>query len=168
MADPGFDNLWAFQMGAMDTMIYAQSVALLAEEMGLGTCFYGGTISRALPLIDFFECPKRVVPLVTLVMGYPEESEKTKSKRIRLPKKSFIQNEKFAPITDSELIELYREKEELEWPRLSTSDEHKDQVEDEGIQTLAEIYTRLKYPKTATQDFSENYLEAMKRQRFLT
>jgi nitroreductase len=46
---------------------------MAAESLGLGSCFLGDTPYKADKVIEEYKLPKRVFPLVQLVMGYPAE-----------------------------------------------------------------------------------------------
>ena len=70
-AKPGYDNFLSFFTAAIDSLLATQNVAIAAESMGLGICYLGTTTYIADNLIEFFECPKGVVPITTLAVGIP-------------------------------------------------------------------------------------------------
>ncbi len=67
------DDLSLLFLGIQDASYAAENVVLAAEEAGLGTCFLGAAPFVADELVELFRLPKRVYPLVGLVLGYPEE-----------------------------------------------------------------------------------------------
>jgi FMN reductase (NADPH) len=59
--------------GIQDAAYMAENMVIAAESLGLGSCFIGDTPYRAEEIGKQFKLPKRVFPLVGLVMGYPNE-----------------------------------------------------------------------------------------------
>ena len=51
-----------------------QNLCVEAELKGLGICYLGTTIYTAGEIADILELPKGVIPLTTVVVGYPDES----------------------------------------------------------------------------------------------
>ena len=51
----------------------AENMVIAAESLGMGSCFLGMTPYRAERIQKQYQLPKRVFPLVELVMGYPAE-----------------------------------------------------------------------------------------------
>ena len=65
------ENFESFLLGALDTALFAQNLALAFESLGYGTCFIGGLRNR-LPEVDrLLEVPPRVMPLFGLCVGRP-------------------------------------------------------------------------------------------------
>ena len=56
-----------------DASYMAQNMVLAGESLGLGTCFLGYPLTVAATVAKEYKLPKRVFPLVGLVMGYPAE-----------------------------------------------------------------------------------------------
>ena len=73
-ADPAYDNFAWFLNAATDALLAAQNLAVEAEMHGLGICYLGTTLYTAERIAKILELPKGVVPLTTIVMGYPDES----------------------------------------------------------------------------------------------
>jgi nitroreductase len=59
--------------GMQDAALMAENMVIAAESLGLGSCFIGNTPYRAARIQKQYKLPKRVFPLVELVMGYPAE-----------------------------------------------------------------------------------------------
>jgi FMN reductase (NADPH) len=59
--------------GIQDAALMAENMVIAAESLGLGSCFLGGTPYRAEEIIEEYQLPQRVFPLVQLAMGYPAE-----------------------------------------------------------------------------------------------
>ena len=59
--------------GIQDAALLAENMVIAAESLGLGSCFLGGAPYEADRIVKEYRLPKRVFPLVQLVMGYPAE-----------------------------------------------------------------------------------------------
>jgi nitroreductase len=65
-------------LGLQDASYMAENMVIAAESLGLGSCFLGeGSLNakRVRHLVAKLKLPKLVLPMVELVMGYPDESE---------------------------------------------------------------------------------------------
>jgi nitroreductase len=60
-------------LGIQDAVLVAENMVMAAESLGLGSCFLGNIPNNAHKVIEEYRLPKRVFPLVELIMGYPAE-----------------------------------------------------------------------------------------------
>ena len=155
-ADPGYDNLQSFMATAIDAMIFAQTFAVAAEREGLGICYLGTTTYNAAEIIDVLGLPTLVVPITTITVGYPAENPPLTD---RLPLEAIVHNETYSGFTADEIDALYREKE--------NSDVYKNFVAENKKETLAQVFTDVRYTRTANELFSEKFLQVLKQQGFL-
>ena len=163
-SDLHFHNLFGFLFGTVDAIGAAQNMILTAESHGLGTCHSGATYQRVLSLIDFFQCPRGVIPIATLVLGYPDEIP---DKRTRLPLAAICMNEIYETSEQTSRDEHYKEKEEADLSYYLSKSEILKKVKELKIKSLPEIYSQIKYLEDDCQIFSENFTLALKRQGFL-
>ncbi len=155
-AEPGYDNYLSFFTAAIDALLAAQNVALAAESYGLGICYLGTTTYQADKLIDFFKCPMGVVPITTLVVGYPNENPELTD---RLPFEAIIHNEKYNDYTPESINNIYRLKEALP--------ETKELLKINQLENLAKIFTQKRYTKKDNVLFSKLFLDAINKQGFM-
>ena len=155
-AEPGYDNFLSFFNGVIDSMLVAQNISIAAEDEGLGICYLGTTIYTAKKIIEILELPKGVVPITTITLGYPDESPKLTD---RLPLEAVVHNETYKNYTGEDINNLYREKENLE--------ENINFVKENNKETLAQIFTDIRYKKGDNETFSKAFLEVIKEQGFL-
>ena len=155
-AQPGYDNCLGFLTGATDALLAAQKVCIAAESKGLGICYLGTTVYTAEKIIDILQLPKGVVPVVTVVMGYPDEQPGLTD---RLPLEAVVHNETYHDYTAEDIDRLYAEKEAL--------DLTKRLLEENKKETLAQIFTDNRYPKKLFTDVSGSFLEILKKQGFM-
>lgn len=67
------NDLSMLLFGIQDAALMAENMVIAAESLGMGSCFLGNTPYRAKRIQKQYTLPKRVFPLVELVMGYPAE-----------------------------------------------------------------------------------------------
>ena len=154
-AKPGYDNFQSFMSAVFDTVILAQQVCTIAEMQGLGTCYLGTTAYNAPQIAEILELPERVVPIITVALGYPAD-EAPKSDRI--PAEGFIHEEVYKDYTPEVIKEIYSEKEGLE--------ESRKFIEKNGKETLAQVFTDVRYPKSNNEIFSKIYKDFITKQGF--
>lgn len=153
---PGYDNFLSFLNAATDALLYCQTFTNLAEAEGLGTCFLGTTIYNPKQIIDLLKLPKLVMPVATLTIGWPNE---TPTQPDRLPLESILHEETYTDYTAESIDLYYKVKESLE--------ENKHFVEINKTETLAQIYTDIRYKKSDNEAISTGLLETLKQQGFL-
>ena len=156
-AEAGFDNLQTFIASTIDAMLFAQAFCDAAEENGLGICYLGTTAYNADKIIEALSLPRLVVPIVTVTVGYPamplpEQVE-------RLPLAAVIHQEAYVDYTPDMIDELYGEKEALEV--------NKQFVKENNKETLAQVFTDVRYTKKNNEYFSEVLLKVLKDQGFM-
>jgi nitroreductase len=70
------NDLTLLLMGMQDAAYMAQNMVIAAESLGIGSCFLGAVSSSAARIRTIrarFGLPDGVLPMVELVMGYPDE-----------------------------------------------------------------------------------------------
>jgi nitroreductase len=67
------NDLTLMFFGIQDAAYMAENMVVAGRSLGLGSCFLGSAMYRAEKIAEEYSLPKRVFPLVQLVMGYPAE-----------------------------------------------------------------------------------------------
>ena len=67
------NDLALLLFGIQDASLMAENMVIAGRSLGLGSCFLGSAPFRADKIAEKYRLPKRVFPLVQLVMGYPAE-----------------------------------------------------------------------------------------------
>lgn len=155
-AHPGYDNILSFMNAATDALLFTQTFCNLAEEEGLGTCFLGTTVYMPQMIIDTLKLPKLVMPVATITLGWPDEQPALSE---RLPLRSIIHQETFEDYTPEKIDDFYAEKENLEV--------NKEFVRINHVETLAQVFTDIRYTKKDCETMSKGLLDALKNQGFL-
>ncbi len=155
-AHPGYDNILSFMNAATDALLFTQTFCNLAEEEGLGTCFLGTTVYMPKMIIDTLKLPKLVMPVATITLGWPDEQPALSE---RLPLRSIIHQEAYEDYTPEKIDDFYEEKENLEV--------NKEFVRINNVETLAQVFTDIRYTKKDCETMSKRLLDALKNQGFL-
>ena len=155
-AEPGYDNFLSFQNAAIDALLYTQTLCNLMDEEGLGYCYLGTTVYMPQMIIDTLQLPQLVMPVATLTVGWPAEEPALSD---RLPLESFVHQETYSDYTPAAIDAYYREKEALP--------ENQHFVELNHKETLAQIFTDIRYTRKDNEAMSAGLMEALKHQGFL-
>lgn len=155
-AHPGYDNILSFMNAATDALLFTQTFCNLAEEEGLGTCFLGTTVYMPKMIIDTLKLPKLVMPVATITLGWPDEQP---AQSERMPLRSIIHQEAYEDYTPEKIDDFYAEKENLEV--------NKEFVRINHVETLAQVFTDIRYTRKDCEAMSKGFLDALKNQGFL-
>jgi hypothetical protein len=154
-AIPGYDNLQWFVTGAVDALLAAQTFCVAAEEKGLGICYLGTTTYNPNQIIDALRLPKLVFPITTITLGWPDELPEQVD---RLPLEAILHQETYHDYSEEDIDRLYAYKESLP--------ENLKFIAENNKETLAQVFTDVRYKKTDSEFFSEVLLETLKKQGF--
>lgn len=155
-AEPGYDNFLSFISAAIDALLVAQNVCVAAEDAGLGICYLGTTTYMAGKIIEILDLPQGVVPITTVTLGYPDEWPDLTD---RLPLEAVVHREKYQAYTESDIDRHYREKE------LMVS--YQAFIKEHDKETLAQVFTDVRYKKDDNILFSKSLLEVLSKQGFM-
>lgn len=154
-AEPGYGNLEWFVTGAIDTALVAQTFCVAAEERGLGICYLGTTTYNPDQIVDILQLPKLVFPLITLSVGWPDENPPQVD---RLPLEAIVHEEVYHDYTPTDIDRHYVYKESLP--------ENLHFIQENAKETLAQVFTDVRYTKQDAEAMSKVLWETMKRQGF--
>lgn len=155
-AEPGYDNFLSFVTASIDALLVAQTVCIAAESKGLGICYLGTTTYMAHKIIEVLKLPKGVVPVTTLTMGWPAEIPEQVD---RLPLEAILHNEVYSDYSEEEINRYYSEKE--------NRSDSKQFVAENKKETLAQVFTDVRYKKSDNVHFSNILLQVLKDQGFM-
>ena len=154
-ADPGFDNFQAWLWAVEDTMIFAQQFVTLAEMNGLGTCYLGTTSYNAHAIAETLALPDMVVPVITVTVGYPASMPEQPD---RLPVDAIMHREEYADYTTADIDRIFAEKE--------SRDDSRRFIAENGKETLAQVFTDVRYPRADNEHFSKVYRDFIREKGF--
>jgi nitroreductase len=155
-ADPGYDNFLSFMTAAIDGLLVAQTICIAAESKGLGICYLGTTTYMAHKIIEVLKLPSGVVPVTTVTLGWPAEKPEQVD---RLPLAALVHKETYCDYTSKDINMFYREKEGRAESQQFVNENHKE--------TLAQVFTDVRYKKADNIHFSKTFLQVLKDQGFM-
>ena len=147
-AVPGYDNFLSFVNAGIDALLFTQTLCNLMDEEGLGYCYLGTTVYMPQMIIDTLHLPQLVMPVATITVGWPAEEPPLSD---RLPLESFY--------TTQDIDTYYQYKEQLV--------ENRHFCDINKKETLAQIFTDIRYTKKDNEAMSAGLLEVLKHQGFL-
>lgn len=155
-AEPGYDNFLSFVTAAIDALLVAQTVCIAAESKGLGICYLGTTTYNAHKIIDLLKLPAGVVPVTTISLGWPADDTEQVD---RLPLEAIIHSETYKDYSEADIDKYYREKEERA--------DSVQFVKENNKESLAQVFTDIRYKKADNEYFSKIFLQVLKDQGFM-
>jgi FMN reductase [NAD(P)H] len=155
-AEPGYDNFLSFINAATDALLYTQTLCNLMDEEGLGYCYLGTTVYQPQQIIDILQLPRLVMPVATLTVGWPDE---TPALSDRLPLESFIHEETYTDYLAADIDTYYNYKEQLDENRHFVALNHKE--------TLAQVFTDIRYTRRDNEALSATLIDTLRRQGFM-
>jgi nitroreductase len=155
-AQPGYDNFLSFITAAIDALLVAQNVCIAAEDKGLGICYLGTTTYTAEKIIEVLKLPRGVVPVTTVVVGYPDEAPELTD---RLPLASVVHREVYQDYSEGDIDQIYATKEAMPLTQKLLKENSKE--------TLAQVFTDNRYKKVDNVTFSKALLNVLSKQGFM-
>ena len=154
-AEPGYDNPISFLNAASDALLVTQNFCTLAEAHGLGICYLGTTIYNPEQIVDVLQLPELVMPVATITVGYPDECP---AQPERLPIEGILHEEVYHDYTPEDIDRIYADKEAML--------ENQHFVTINNKETLAQVFTDIRYKKADNEYMSEGLKKTLKRQGF--
>lgn len=155
-AEPCYDNLQSFMAASIDTIAFAQQFNTLAELNGLGVCWLGTTTYNAAEIARELALPPLTVPMITLTVGYPAEEGTEVG---RLPLEAIVHHGTYRDNTPEAIDCYYSEKE--------ARPDSQRFVAENSKETLAQVFTDIRYPRANNETFSEKFLRFLDDSQFL-
>ncbi len=153
---PGYDNFLSFINAASDALLYAQTFCNLADEEGLGYCYLGTTVYMPQQIIEVLRLPRLVMPVATLTLGWPGENPPQTD---RLPVEAILHGETYHDYDAALIDQFYSAKEDLP--------ENKEFVRVNDKETLAQVFTDIRYTRRDNEAMSRTFLDALRQQGFM-
>lgn len=156
-ADPGYDNFLSFTSAMTDAVILAQQIVTIAELRGLGSCYLGTVTYNAPQISRLLELPELVVPVASLSLGWPAEDSAPVE---RLPLEACVCEETYRKDSDEQIINIFKAKDDFP--------DNAQYVKENGKQSLAQVFTDIRYPRSLNESVSATLLDYLRAQGFLT
>ena len=154
-AEPGYYKFEWVVAAAVDTLLKEKNYCVAAEVEGLGICYLGSTTYNPQMIVEALELPELVFPITTVTVGWPAEQPEQVD---RLPLEAIVHEEVYHDYTPQDIDRLYAYKESLP--------ENKQFILENNKETLAQVFTDVRYTKKDSEAMSENLWKIMKKQGF--
>ncbi|MCQ2299368.1 MAG: nitroreductase family protein [Bacteroidales bacterium] len=145
--DEPYDNFLWLMSGTIDASLFAQNLCVAAEAEGLGFCFLGTVLYNAKPIAELLNMPKGVVPVITLSLGYPDQEGSLSE---RLPIEGIVHQDVYHDYNDQDIDRIHELRETFPF--------NQEMVKVNGTKNLAEIFTKIRYPKKDNIAISQSLL----------
>ena len=155
-AEPGYDNFLSFMTAAIDALLVAQTLCIAAEAEGLGICYLGTTTYMVKDIIEVLKLPPGVIPVTTVTLGWPAENPEQVD---RLPLEAVVHKEVYQDYNPEKIDRYYSEKEKRP--------DSVQFVKENNKETLAQVFTDVRYKKEDNIHFSKMLLQTIKEQGFM-
>ena len=121
----------------------------------MGICYLGTTIYNPDKIIELLQLPELVMPVATITVGYPDE---VPAQPERLPLDGLLHEEVYSDYSPEDIDRIYKEKEAMP--------ENQHFVTINGKETLAQVFTDIRYKKADNEYMSEVLKRTLKQQKF--
>ena len=155
-AKPGYNNFHSFIMALTDAVIYSQQIVTIAEMEGLGTCYLGTVNYNARQISELLQLPDLVVPVASISLGYPASISAPCE---RLPLEAVKHSETYRKDSREKIIDLFKSKDDFP--------ENRKFVEENRKNSLAQVFTDIRYPESVNTTVSDSFLSLLKDKGFL-
>ena len=146
--DEPYDNFLWLMSGTVDASLAAQNICVAAEAEGLGFCYLGTVMYNTKAIAETLQRPQGVVPVVTLCMGYPDETPQLSE---RLPLEGVVHEEHYHAYSDDDIERIHKVREEFPF--------NQEMVRQNKTENLCQIFTQIRYPKKDNIAISKALLE---------
>ncbi len=149
-AEPGYDNFLSFLPQPSMPCWWPRMFAWLQRMPDWGSVTWGPPPIWPGKSLMFWILPTGVVPVTTVTLGYPDEKPELTD---RLPLEAVVHREKYRDYSDSDIDKHYREKELIKT--------YQEFVKENNKETLAQVFTDVRYKKDDNILFSKTLLEVL-------
>jgi nitroreductase len=149
--DEPYGNLLWFISAMVDAGLFAQNMCVAAEAEGLGFCYLGTVNYNTAKIATLLQCPKGVVPVIAIALGYPAEEGRRCE---RLGTDAVLHSEVYHDPTDEEILRTHAVRDNDPFNR--------QMVVENGTRNYCEIFTTKRYPRQMSEAVSADLLAFLK------
>ncbi len=97
-------------LACCDALIAAQTAAIAAESLGIGSCYIGDILENYETHRDLLKLPSYVLPIGMLCMGYPQETENRRSMSNRFSREYIVSRDRYTQWEGNDLKKMYEQR----------------------------------------------------------
>lgn len=154
--DEPYSNFLWYASALIDASLCAQNICVAAEALGLGFCYLGTVMYNTAAIAQLLQCPKGVVPVITLAMGHPDEAGRTSE---RLGKDAVVHSEVYHDPTDDDIRRTHAVRD--------LDPFNQRMVAENGTRNYCEIFTTRRYPRESNESISASLISILKQNGML-
>ncbi len=106
-ANPRKPQAGDFLLACQDAIIAAQNAVVAAQSFGIGSCYIGDILENAEKHRELLNLDEYIVPISMLVMGYPTEQQKNRTKPKRFEKQYIVQENTYKRLSETQIREMF-------------------------------------------------------------
>jgi FMN reductase (NADPH)/FMN reductase [NAD(P)H] len=95
-------------LACCDALVAAQTAAIAAESMGIGSCYIGDIMENYETHRDLFKLPRYVFPICLLCLGYPTKQQIERPLTQRFARQFIVFEDQYRPLEGQEYEEMFR------------------------------------------------------------
>ncbi len=95
-------------LASCDALIAAQTAAMAAESLGLGSCYIGDIMENWEIHRELLSLPRYTFPIAMLCLGYPTAQQRERRLTPRLPESMIMMKNRYRRASAQELETMYR------------------------------------------------------------
>ena len=100
-------------LACCDALIAAQNTVIVAESIGIGSCYIGDIMENIETHREMFNLPKWVFPITMLCYGYPKQDPSKRIHASRFPKKFIHFTDTYKRFNHDEFSEMFQNYEKV-------------------------------------------------------
>jgi nitroreductase len=94
-------------LACCDALIAAQTAALAAESLGLGSCYIGDILENYEIHREMFDLPPFALPVAMLCIGYPTEEQRARKQTTRFPAEYIVYHDRYQRLTADDFERMF-------------------------------------------------------------
>ena len=99
-------------LACSDALIVAQTAVVVAESLGIGSCYIGDIMENYEAHRDLFGLPQYVFPICLLCFGYPTQGQLQRPMTPRYDRKFIVFPDRYRRLDEADFDEMYRDVQE--------------------------------------------------------
>jgi hypothetical protein len=127
MRKPGEGDLF---LACCDALIAAQTAAVAAESLGIGSCYIGDIMENYEEHRVLFDLPRYAFPICLLCFGYPTQQQKEREMTTRFDQKHIVFEDRYQRLGQDDFEAMFRERQKQVF---------KDRQEVNGLRNFGQV-----------------------------
>jgi FMN reductase (NADPH)/FMN reductase [NAD(P)H] len=97
-------------LACCDALIAAQTAVIVAESMGLGSCYIGDILENFEIHQEMFSLPPYAIPIAMLCLGYPTQEQQVREKTSRFEPEFIVHENEYRRIDEAGYVRMFSQR----------------------------------------------------------